>query len=657
MDSRELKKREEKQAKIVAELLARPENQKCADCFLRGPRWASVNIGCFLCIRCAGIHRKMGTHISKVKSTNLDSWQPEWFEFMASMGNDKVNAKYLSKGNAPPVNDANDNDMDTYIRNKYERGLYSLENIKYSQAMALENVKAQQKTAAAMFEINKQQLQTLMNMGFNDEALCRHALEKYKGNLEQSVDYLIKKQRHAEKEQHSIQRSATSNASSRPNTSYEREKSRQNSNRPQQSMQYDQYSGASAHLVQMGFTNPEKNLKALQKANGNLEQAVALLVSWSNGNISNQQSTPVSSQNQQAQAYSSSQQVKTEAPQKSATEDLFGLFDAPAQQPQIKQYQQPQFSNYSQGFAQQPNPFGDQFNNMNLQSTQNQFQTAAFAHGQPQNPLQAVQNQQNMLQSSQSQANPFQAQRVAPQAANPFQQQSQTNQFGQAAQQSPFQMSQAFQQQAQQANQFSQIAQQSPLHLQQSQPFQQPQAQANPFQQFPLQAQTSNQFQQNNFQKPAANPFEQIAQPIKPQAQQQIQNPHQQLMMQQQQEFQEKQQKESILSMYRAAPAQPAFGQPMVMGMGMGMQQGFGQPSFGMQQSYAQPAQGFGTAANSNYQTQSAGYNPQAVPKPAQDLTGDIFKQTNSSANINNNASKKQSPNNDLFKDLAAFGK
>ncbi|KAJ3308445.1 hypothetical protein HDV04_001226 [Boothiomyces sp. JEL0838] len=614
MDSRELKKREEKQAKIIAELLARPENQKCADCFLRGPRWASVNIGCFLCIRCAGIHRKMGTHISKVKSTNLDSWQPEWFENVTNI---------LAE---------------------------------YSQAMALENAKAQQKTAAAMFEINKQQLQTLMNMGFNDEALCRHALEKYKGNLEQSVDYLIKKQRHAEKEQHSIQRSATSTASSRPNTSYEREKSRQNSNRPQQSMQYDQYSGASAHLVQMGFTNPEKNLKALQKANGNLEQAVALLVSWSNGNLSSQQSTPVSNQNQQAQTYSSSQQVKTEtkpAPQKSATEDLFGLFDTPAQQPQIKQYQQPQFSNYNQGFAQQPNPFGDQFNSMNLQSTQNQFQTAAFAHGQPQNPFQAVQNQQNMLQSNQSQANPFQAQKVAPQAANPFQQQSQTNQFGQAAQQSPFQMSQAFQQQAQQANQFSQIAQQSPLQLQQSQPFQQPQqAQANPFQQFPLQAQTFNQFQQNNFQKPAANPFEQIAQPIKPQAQQQIQNPHQQLMMQQQQDFQEKQQKESILSMYRAAPA---FGQPM--GMGMGTQQGFGQPSFGMQQSYAQPAQGFGTAMNPNYQTQSAGYNPQAVPKPAQDLTGDIFKQTNSSANINNNASKKQNSNNDLFKDLAAFGK
>jgi hypothetical protein len=29
-----------------------------------------------MCIRCAGIHRNLGVHISKVKSVNLDSWTP-----------------------------------------------------------------------------------------------------------------------------------------------------------------------------------------------------------------------------------------------------------------------------------------------------------------------------------------------------------------------------------------------------------------------------------------------------------------------------------------------------------------------------------------------------------------------------------------------------
>lgn len=49
----------------------------CVSFFLAGPRWASWNLGIFLCIRCAGIHRNLGVHISKVKSVNLDTWTPE----------------------------------------------------------------------------------------------------------------------------------------------------------------------------------------------------------------------------------------------------------------------------------------------------------------------------------------------------------------------------------------------------------------------------------------------------------------------------------------------------------------------------------------------------------------------------------------------------
>jgi hypothetical protein len=36
MDAREQKKREEKQAQVLSELLNRPDNQKCADCSARG---------------------------------------------------------------------------------------------------------------------------------------------------------------------------------------------------------------------------------------------------------------------------------------------------------------------------------------------------------------------------------------------------------------------------------------------------------------------------------------------------------------------------------------------------------------------------------------------------------------------------------------------
>ena len=44
--------------------------------YFQGPRWVSWNLGIFVCIRCAGIHRNLGVHISKVKSVNLDSWTP-----------------------------------------------------------------------------------------------------------------------------------------------------------------------------------------------------------------------------------------------------------------------------------------------------------------------------------------------------------------------------------------------------------------------------------------------------------------------------------------------------------------------------------------------------------------------------------------------------
>ena len=55
---------------LLRQLLARPENKACADCAMSSaggrPTWASINTGAFICMRCAGIHRGLGVHISKV---------------------------------------------------------------------------------------------------------------------------------------------------------------------------------------------------------------------------------------------------------------------------------------------------------------------------------------------------------------------------------------------------------------------------------------------------------------------------------------------------------------------------------------------------------------------------------------------------------------
>ncbi|KAE8693434.1 putative ADP-ribosylation factor GTPase-activating protein AGD15 [Hibiscus syriacus] len=67
---------------ILEGLLKNPENRACADCKSKGPRWASVNLGVFICMQCSGIHRSLGVHISKVRPATLDTWLPEQIAFI-----------------------------------------------------------------------------------------------------------------------------------------------------------------------------------------------------------------------------------------------------------------------------------------------------------------------------------------------------------------------------------------------------------------------------------------------------------------------------------------------------------------------------------------------------------------------------------------------
>eukprot|EP00756_Hemistasia_phaeocysticola_P062860 Hpha_TRINITY_DN6316_c0_g1::TRINITY_DN6316_c0_g1_i1::g.145523::m.145523/K12486/SMAP; stromal membrane-associated protein len=75
-------------------------NRECFDCTSRNPRWASASLGIFLCMRCAGKHRGLGTHISKVKSVNMDKWDQENVDFMSLMGNRRAEGVY--RGQVPP---------------------------------------------------------------------------------------------------------------------------------------------------------------------------------------------------------------------------------------------------------------------------------------------------------------------------------------------------------------------------------------------------------------------------------------------------------------------------------------------------------------------------------------------------------------------------
>lgn len=58
------------QLAALKRLLDLPHNKQCADCVGGGgaarASWASINTGVFICMRCAGIHRGLGVHVSKV---------------------------------------------------------------------------------------------------------------------------------------------------------------------------------------------------------------------------------------------------------------------------------------------------------------------------------------------------------------------------------------------------------------------------------------------------------------------------------------------------------------------------------------------------------------------------------------------------------------
>ncbi|KAG0378867.1 hypothetical protein BGX24_002531 [Mortierella sp. AD032] len=70
-----------------------PANNFCAECGAKNPDWCAINLGILICIECSGIHRSLGTHISKVRSFTLDttSYTRDLFDFIRAVGNETSN--------------------------------------------------------------------------------------------------------------------------------------------------------------------------------------------------------------------------------------------------------------------------------------------------------------------------------------------------------------------------------------------------------------------------------------------------------------------------------------------------------------------------------------------------------------------------------------
>jgi Arf-GAP/SH3 domain/ANK repeat/PH domain-containing protein len=67
-----------------------PANKSCADCGSDNKvDWVSINLGIIICIECSGIHRSLGTHITKVRSLTLDpnAFTIDVIEILLTVGN------------------------------------------------------------------------------------------------------------------------------------------------------------------------------------------------------------------------------------------------------------------------------------------------------------------------------------------------------------------------------------------------------------------------------------------------------------------------------------------------------------------------------------------------------------------------------------------
>jgi hypothetical protein len=80
-----------------------------------------------MCIRCSGIHRSLGSHISFVRSVSLDEWKEKQVENMVRWGNRRANEywealvpeEYYIPTEEDPVQQ-----VERWIRDKYEKGKF-----------------------------------------------------------------------------------------------------------------------------------------------------------------------------------------------------------------------------------------------------------------------------------------------------------------------------------------------------------------------------------------------------------------------------------------------------------------------------------------------------------------------------------------------------
>ncbi|KAK9324169.1 hypothetical protein V1517DRAFT_318436 [Lipomyces orientalis] len=246
------KRQQLKNEALLRELSELPENRKCADCGARNPGWASWNLGVFLCIRCGGIHRKMGTHISKVKSLSVDSWTTEQILAMKEMGNKKANSIWDPNNERSQYLGSYDGDDDSvverYIRDKYERGKFRRDMEDFVQERGAYNDDYYNSSSRS-----------------GQSSSSSRWFRRSKKNQSNGDDFL-----NADRESGSSRRNKTDDIYHINERRDTRKKT----------YEYDddyEYEDKMFKLLDMGFTDRKRNLEALTKSKGDIPTAIEFL--------------------------------------------------------------------------------------------------------------------------------------------------------------------------------------------------------------------------------------------------------------------------------------------------------------------------------------------------------------------------------------------
>ncbi|XP_051965847.1 arf-GAP domain and FG repeat-containing protein 1-like isoform X2 [Xyrauchen texanus] len=81
------RKQEEKHLKILREMTSLAPNRKCFDCDQRGPTYANMTVGSFVCTSCSGILRGLNPP-HRVKSISMTTFTQQEIEFLQKHGNE-----------------------------------------------------------------------------------------------------------------------------------------------------------------------------------------------------------------------------------------------------------------------------------------------------------------------------------------------------------------------------------------------------------------------------------------------------------------------------------------------------------------------------------------------------------------------------------------